>query len=1225
MKKEKNTVFQLLDLTYLQLLQDNFAKVTKITALLVDPDGHALTQPSETSGAHSKENAPKVSVEPTVETIRLCAENSRTGQPATMLSPSTGLTTAAIPVFWEDEHVASWIISQVQLIDADGTPVNTASRRRQGAQVSALPGLTTEVFADVFFFFTSISHAILQLTKANLEASKTNAELLELTEKLDLTAHMLSRLTNSTDVATYVSDFFTGEILMANEKYASFTGLTPQALIGTQCWRTVDDSLDTFCSYCKREQLLSDDGEPNPPIVWENYLAKHDKWLRLTDQALYWMDGRLAHMVTFVDITQERQLHEQLAQLAFYDRGMQMPNALKLNNDLRETASGKDLFVICFDILSLRKINEAYTRVIGDALLRAVCSWISDLQVKDSTLYRIDGDSFCFLPKGLNQKSVDKLAKKIFTRFEEPWILSTESGNLHVFCNVTMGVINAGKHFTDIDTFLNLIDSTLDFARRDGKIAVHSKEMDEAFKNHILLELSLKQCVKDGMKGFEVHYQPIVDPTTGQWCGMEALCRWNSPEFGNVPPLVFIQEAEQHGLIGTIGQWVLDTAVCQCKQWGLDEHNRFLLDVNLSPTQLLEENLVSNIIDILEKYDYPGEKLSLEITESTEFNFTDNNMSAIERLRNINVLVSLDDFGTGYSSFNNLKKLPVSILKTERVFIQDIENDSYLQYLLHVMIELAHAADMKLIAEGVENTTQMKVLMDSGADLMQGYLFSKPLPATLMEAQLGHFYTPDSTFSTEPPMGLEGAKLPAAEIASSASLYHLFSQCVQTLLGSSDTVPSIPAALELIGTQLALSRITMHHVTEDGYYGCIYEWCAPGYAPQQEAHMHVHLSSISPNWIPALHNDGLIAVSSIDELPTDMCDKMSLYGAKAALVLPSWSESYSYSLIGYTCFFDCENNRVWLPEEITMLRNLGLISTAILRKKKLQDKLISRSFMMDAVLDNMDIPLYVTEIDTGLILFANQKLRQLFDPSLKIEGQLCCELMWGSSAQCDNCQRRKMHTDIGLRGNSREMYSEKLQKHLRISGSIIPWNGRSAFMESFTDITELKQCQQKLEFYASSDALTATLNRQAILSQLQEMLRESFVSHSPLSLCYVDIDNLSQTNSSLGHALGDQMISKIVDALKLCVRKKDLIGRYTGDEFIVALYACKKDVAFTKIGSIHKQLIADTSDAQVPCSFSFGVVESTEVAFSDTDDYLHQLMDIAHSRMRQSKGDLARV
>lgn len=395
-------------------------------------------------------------------------------------------------------------------------------------------------------------------------------------------------------------------------------------------------------------------------------------------------------------------MRDELVYIAYYDRKMDLPNSEKLLQDIREVKSSKGLlYLVAFDIFQLRRLNDAYGRALVDELLGAIVDWVGRQGYPGATLYRIEGDEFALLIKNSSEARASEVADSLFERFETPWTLPMDGEELHILCGASVSVVYAGRVQQHKD-ILNLIERTIEVARETGQVAIHNEEMDRAAAEHLQLEMSLKACVNNGMEGFDVHFQPIVDPAAGLWRGLESLCRWESPELGRIPPPVFIREAEQLGLIDRIGLWVLRTAVARCKAWQLDELERFFVSVNLSPLQLANEKLPAQVAAILREYQWPGEKLTLEITESEEVYFGGRTRDIIDQLRFNGIRISLDDFGTGYSSFMNLRNLPASFIKTEREFIRDIEQDSYMQYFFSIMTELSHATDMKLIAEGVE-------------------------------------------------------------------------------------------------------------------------------------------------------------------------------------------------------------------------------------------------------------------------------------------------------------------------------------------------------------------------------------------------------------------------------------------------------------------------------------------------------------------------------------------
>lgn len=557
---------------------------------------------------------------------------------------------------------------------------------------------------------------------------------------LEYTNKMLATIINNSEAGLYVTDFYSGEILYTNRKMLKYGGnrFDAETIIGKTCWDFLNFDGEGRCSFCPYKLLIDSDGKPCGEYAWEHYFEEYKIHLKIISSAIIWADGRLAHMVTFYDITEIKKMQEHLASLAYTDQFLKLKNAIKLEKDIKESTLKPSLIV--FDILSMHKINEAHGRELGDSLLFSIRDWIMEMNVSDAELYRIDGDAFCLAVPEKDSEALTKLAQTIAARFEKPWITGNgDNADIHIYCNVSIALIYP-EFIRNGEPVLNLIERAVRSAKSTRKITAYDKKFDKEFKDSLRFELSLKECVRDRMRGFDLYYQPIVNTVSGRWQSVEALCRWNSPEFGSVSPLVFISEAERLALIDRVGMWALETAIKKCKELGLDKIENFVLDINISAIQFTDEMLAGKIISLLDYYDYPGEMLCLEITESTRFTFTDLSLHTINKLRAKKVMVALDDFGTGYSCFNNLNKLPVDILKIERDFIINIESDAYQQHLFKAMSELAHVVKMKLITEGVENDKQVEILVKNGTDYLQGYLFSKPLSLDELKNNIHRFY-----------------------------------------------------------------------------------------------------------------------------------------------------------------------------------------------------------------------------------------------------------------------------------------------------------------------------------------------------------------------------------------------------------------------------------------------------------------------------------------------------
>ena len=565
-------------------------------------------------------------------------------------------------------------------------------------------------------------------------------------EKIE-SAEELRLFVDSTAVYTYVVDYETDEILMVNSHYAKNLGVPAARMEGQKCWEFVNGEEGGRCPACPRDYDLDGNGVIDPgPFTNEIFNPTLGIWAKITGQGITWVDGRQAHILTAYDISEEKLLREELSHLAYFDRRMGIPNRTKLEKDLSERP-GRNYCLIAFDYISLRHINDAYGRALVNALLDAVIKWVRSFDLHNCEIYRIESDEFCLLLDNADMISASGLADRLHERFQEPWEINYNGEVTSISCRIAICVIDGRLGFESAEDVLAIVDRTLDISKDTQSVAVYDINLDTTLKRNHKLEISLKNSVQNDMEGFDVYFQPIVDPKKEKWVGLEALARWESREFGRIPPLVFIHLAEQIGVINKIGYWVLDTAIEVCSRLELNRLEGFFLDVNLSPSQMNDETLINKVLMSLQKHDFPAHCLSLEITESQNLENSGHSNTTIERLKSLDIKVTLDDFGTGYSNFNNLRNLPVRILKTEKQFIDNIVSDSYQQFLTKVLVDLAHAADMDLISEGVETYEQMKELLKNGADYFQGYLFAKPLTIKELEEHVYKFHEPDEIFA----------------------------------------------------------------------------------------------------------------------------------------------------------------------------------------------------------------------------------------------------------------------------------------------------------------------------------------------------------------------------------------------------------------------------------------------------------------------------------------------
>ncbi|MDB5841733.1 MAG: diguanylate cyclase, partial [Herminiimonas sp.] len=262
----------------------------------------------------------------------------------------------------------------------------------------------------------------------------------------------------------------------------------------------------------------------------------------------------------------------------------------------------------------------------------------------------------------------------------------------------------------------------------------HTPDMNAMVQERLRIETDLRRAIE--REEFELYYQPQLDLRTGQVTGMEALIRWNHPEQGLVPPAGFIRIAEETGLIGPIGAWVLRTACARNKAWQEAGLPHLKVAVNLSARQFTQNDLVGMVAAVLSETGLAPHYLEIELTESLVMKDVDQAISIMLELKALGVKLSLDDFGTGYSSLSYLKRFPIDVLKIDRSFVADIARDADDAAIVMSIISLAHNLKLRVIAEGVEDIEQLEYLRRNGCDEMQGYYFCRPLPPDDFEKML---------------------------------------------------------------------------------------------------------------------------------------------------------------------------------------------------------------------------------------------------------------------------------------------------------------------------------------------------------------------------------------------------------------------------------------------------------------------------------------------------------
>ena len=424
------------------------------------------------------------------------------------------------------------------------------------------------------------------------------------------------------------------------------------------------------------------------------------------------------------------QANQELTQLALHDNLTRLPNRLLLEDRIGQLIAKVQRHGGCFALMFLdldgfKPVNDAFGHHIGDQLLQAVARRLRESLRGEDTLARIGGDEFVLLVElkapedaaGLAGQQIGLLAEAFHVNGQELRI----SGSIGI-------ALYPGNGATQQELLMNA-DAAMYHAKGSGKNAYSffEQSMNTNARNHLQMLQDLRAALE--LRQFVLHYQPKFDAASQRLVGAEALLRWQHPQRGLLMPDAFIGLAERTGLIIPIGEWVLDEACRQMRQWYAQGYTDWRVAVNLSALQFCHAALVENVATTLRRHSLPANCLTLEITETTAMRDADNSLAILRQLADMGVDLSIDDFGTGYSSLLYLKRLPANELKIDRGFVRDLEQDSDDAAIVSAIVALGQALDLRIVAEGVETPRQQDFLTRLGCDSLQGYLLGQPCPA----------------------------------------------------------------------------------------------------------------------------------------------------------------------------------------------------------------------------------------------------------------------------------------------------------------------------------------------------------------------------------------------------------------------------------------------------------------------------------------------------------------
>lgn len=490
-----------------------------------------------------------------------------------------------------------------------------------------------------------------------------------------------------------------------------------------------DDFLEIMLTHGMVRNFESQVYRRDGSIIW---ISENARVVRHPDGSVQFFEG------TVVDIT-ERKLHEsKLLYQASHDSLTGLPNRALLHDRIEQAIAkarreGGQMAVVFVDLDHFKLINDSLGHHVGDRLLLEVAARLTHCVRSHDSVARQGGDEFVLvLSEQHGQNDILSVVNRLLESISQPWMHDGQEYGL----SCSIGVSCYPHHGEDPDILLRCADAAMYKAKASGRNTYHlyTPELNDAISERLELENNLRHALE--RDEFRVYYQPRIDTVSGRIIGAEALIRWECPGKGLVSPDKFIPIAEETGLIVSIGQWVLREACRQNSAWQRAGLSPITVSVNLSPIQFRNSGLVKSVASALDQANLSPAFLELELTESFVMHDAERINGAMKSLKALGVDISVDDFGTGYSSLSYLKRFPVDRLKVDKSFVRDIDTDPEDAAIVRAIITLGHSLNLKVVAEGVETQAHLAFLQEHGCDELQGYFFSRPIPASKMGALL---------------------------------------------------------------------------------------------------------------------------------------------------------------------------------------------------------------------------------------------------------------------------------------------------------------------------------------------------------------------------------------------------------------------------------------------------------------------------------------------------------
>ena len=601
--------------------------------------------------------------------------------------------------------------------------VQVAPGIASGSLAAAVALTTSALILCALVFVAADRRLLASAQQSNAQLARANAELEVSHQQFN------AALDNMSQGLT----FFDGDqkLIVCNRRYGELYRLTPaQTQPGTSLSEILDHRLAngslpdlTRSDFLARREALSRAAKPYN-VVEE---LRDGRTISMRYQPL----ANGSWVTTHEDVTEQRQAEARLIFMAGHDVLTQLPNRMlfreRLEQAINMAGRGSQSALLCLDLDHFKIVNDTLGHPVGDGLLQAAARRLKTCVREVDTVARLGGDEFAVIQLAADRpEDAELLANRIVTAFSKPF--EVDGHQIHI--GTSVGVALAPADAATSEKLLKNADIALYLAKSEGRgtIRFFEPEMDARMQLRRTLELDLQGAI--ARNEFEIYYQPLINLAADKIAGFEALLRWHHPDRGLILPADFIPLAEETEAIVAIGEWVLQTACFEAKKWPVS----ITVAINLSPVQFKKGDLTATVKAALEASGLRPDRLELEITETVLLDDTARTVAALHELRALGVAVALDDFGTGYSSLSYLRSFPFDKIKIDQSFVRDLVKNKESMSIVRAVTGLGHSLSMKTTAEGVETQEQLEKLRDEGCTEVQGYLFSRPRPASELPA-----------------------------------------------------------------------------------------------------------------------------------------------------------------------------------------------------------------------------------------------------------------------------------------------------------------------------------------------------------------------------------------------------------------------------------------------------------------------------------------------------------